>query len=151
MKSIEIKNPAIDHNKVAEELQNIMAQIPDIGDLATSGPPELHGRIITEHSAEDMIRPLISYFPQTILKETQFTSPTPVIGPLMLYFRRAWNWMSTKWYVLPVLVQQSKINADLLMFLIKSVQNQEKQAEKIAALEARITQLETRLARIQEK
>jgi hypothetical protein len=45
------------------------------------------------------------------LREPAFTSGAPVIGPLIVRARRAWNWMSTKWYVRPVLDQQSQFNA----------------------------------------
>ncbi len=145
MESIEIKNPAIDQEKVAAQLQNIMAQIPDVGDLRTSGPPSLHVQTAVNMPDTELIRPLINYIPKTILKETKFTSPTPIIGPLMVKLRYAWNWMSTKWYILPVLMQQSNINSDLLMFLVTSAQIQERQAARITELEKRLAQLETQL------
>ena|SRR5579884_2590734 len=37
-------------------------------------------------------------------------SHTPVFGPAISRFRRAWNWMSTKWYVLPILQEQNGLN-----------------------------------------
>lgn len=145
MESIEIKNPAIDQEKVAAQLQNIMAQIPDVGDLRTSGPPSLHVQTAVNMPDTELIRPLINYIPKTILKETKFTSPTPIIGPLMVKLRYAWNWMSAKWYILPVLMQQSNINADFIMFLVTSAQIQERQAARITELEKRLAQLETQL------
>ena len=150
MESIEIKNPAIDQEKVATQLQEIMAQIPDVGDLNTSGPPQLHTKTAVNNSATELILPLMNYIPKTILKETRFTSPTPVIGPLMVKLRYAWNWMSTKWYVLPVLMQQSNINADFIMFLVTCAQIQERQATRITELERRLAQLENQLQQDQE-
>ena len=150
MESIKIKNTAIDQQHIAEQLQKIMAQIPDSGDLAQSGPVQLHTQATVETSATDMIRPLIDYIPKSILRETKFTSPTPIIGPLMVKMRYAWNWMSTKWYVLPILMQQSTINSDFIMFLVNSAQIQEKQEMRIAELEARIAQLENQLQQIQK-
>ena len=60
----------------------------------------------------------------------------------MIKIRQTWHWMSTKWYMIPILMQQSDINSELIVFLIKSAQVQEKQAATIAELEERITQLE---------
>lgn len=44
------------------------------------------------------------------LVEPQFTSSLPTIGPVLVRVRRAWNWMSTKWYVRPIVEQQNAFN-----------------------------------------
>ena len=44
------------------------------------------------------------------VQERPFTSDTPLIGKLIVWFREAWNSMSTKWYIRPLLSQQNKFN-----------------------------------------
>lgn len=42
--------------------------------------------------------------------ERPFASNAPLVGPLIVRFREAWNSMSTKWYVRPMLAQQNAYN-----------------------------------------
>jgi len=44
------------------------------------------------------------------LREHAFHSAIPVVGPLIARFRAAWNSVSTKWYVRPLIQQQSEFN-----------------------------------------
>ena len=44
------------------------------------------------------------------VRETAFQSQAPVIAKLIVAVRNLWNWMSTKWYVLPMLQQQNSFN-----------------------------------------
>lgn len=44
------------------------------------------------------------------VRERPFTSATPVIGPLLVWLRTAWNNVSTKWYVRGVIEQQNAFN-----------------------------------------
>lgn len=43
--------------------------------------------------------------------EQPLTSQTPVIGPLLAWFRNTWNSIATTWYVRPLLQQQNDYNA----------------------------------------
>ena len=43
--------------------------------------------------------------------EQPLTSQTPVIGPLLAWFRNTWNNIATTWYVRPLLQQQNDYNA----------------------------------------
>jgi len=43
--------------------------------------------------------------------EQPFVSHAPLFGRLLVFIRTAWNWMSTKWYVLPLVHQQNNFNA----------------------------------------
>jgi septal ring factor EnvC (AmiA/AmiB activator) len=47
---------------------------------------------------------------QTI-REQPFRSDKPIIGRFIAWFRAAWNSVSTRWYVLPLLQQQNEFNA----------------------------------------
>jgi len=44
------------------------------------------------------------------LPEHVFSSPVPLFGPLIARFRDLWNSIATKWYVSPLILQQSEFN-----------------------------------------
>lgn len=48
------------------------------------------------------------------LREQPFHSNVPVLGGLIAGFRRLWNNISTRWYVLPLVQQQNEFNEDLV-------------------------------------
>lgn len=58
--------------------------------------------------------PLAELRRQAHLREFEFTSNVPLIGGLIAWFRNAWNSMSTKWYVRPLMAQQTAINLALV-------------------------------------
>jgi hypothetical protein len=47
------------------------------------------------------------------LRTQPFTSDAPVFGRVIVWIRTAWNWMSTKWYVLTLVQQQNTFNASV--------------------------------------
>ena len=51
------------------------------------------------------------------LQEYRFRSQVPLIGSLIAQFRELWNGVSTKWYVRPLIEQQSEINQHLVAAL----------------------------------
>lgn len=53
---------------------------------------------------------LPSLIDQATLQEQPFHSGVPLLGPLIAATRTLWNNVSTKWYVRPLLQQQSEIN-----------------------------------------
>ena len=48
------------------------------------------------------------------LQEQPFYSDKPVIGRLLVWFRTLWNNVATRWYVIPLIQQQTNINHRLL-------------------------------------
>lgn len=44
------------------------------------------------------------------LQERPFTSSVPVLGPLIVWFRSAWNSVAAKWLIRPIIHQQSEFN-----------------------------------------
>ena len=48
------------------------------------------------------------------LREQPFHSAVPVFGGLIAGFRRLWNNISTRWYVLPLVQQQREFNEVLV-------------------------------------
>ena len=45
------------------------------------------------------------------VEPSEFKSGVPFAGPVVVRFRRAWNWMATKWYVLPIVQRQNRFNS----------------------------------------
>jgi len=96
-------------------------------------------------------------------QERPFTSSTPVLGPVIIWVRRAWNSMSTRWYVLPILEQQVRFNSTLVQAVneISSLlERQGREAEEwniaadrasaamatdLSSLRHRLNQMESRL------
>jgi O-antigen chain-terminating methyltransferase len=46
-----------------------------------------------------------------MIREQPFVSHVPILGRLIVLVRNLWNWMSTKWYVRPLVQQQVGFNA----------------------------------------
>lgn len=44
------------------------------------------------------------------LQEQPFTSSVPLLGPLIAWFRSAWNSVAAKWVIRPVIQQQNEFN-----------------------------------------
>ena len=51
------------------------------------------------------------------IKPQPFRSHTPIVGPLIVLFRRLWNNVSTRWYVDPILQQQVEFNGSVMRAL----------------------------------
>src|SRR5713226_3524037 len=65
------------------------------------------------------------------VREPPFRSSAWLIGPAIVRFRQVWNWMSTEWYVRPLVEQQNAFNAEVV--------------EALRQIEERFTQLEGRI------
>ncbi|MBI1296817.1 hypothetical protein GC175_17830 [bacterium] len=63
-----------------------------------------------------------------------FRSSTPLIGPVIAWFRTAWNSVSTRWYLEPLLQQQSEHN----YFVVRELQIL---SQNVQALQMQIHQI----------
>lgn len=79
-----------------------------------------------------------------VLQEPTFRSRLPLIGPFIAWFRAAWNSVSTKWYVRPLIAQQNEFNA-LVAGQIGSI------AEQLHSQEIRLGEIERRLGEIERR
>jgi hypothetical protein len=73
-----------------------------------------------KHIAEPlspMDRLLANLEARRTIHEQPFHSSVPIVGPIVAWFRTMWNNISTRWYVLPLLQQQSEFNALLITYL----------------------------------
>lgn len=71
-----------------------------------------------------------------------FTSSVPVVGPVIVWFRRLWNNVATRWYLAPIIRQQNQFNAEL----IHALRQQRKRYDAaLSAIEERLVELDQRL------
>jgi hypothetical protein len=57
------------------------------------------------------------------LQEQPFTSTVPLFGPLIVWFRSAWNSVAAKWVIRPIIQQQNEFNM-LVVQQISSFEDQ---------------------------
>lgn len=81
-----------------------------------------------------------------LLREHPFESRAPIIGPLIVKLRYLWNWMSTKWYILPILKQQNDFNTATTKTLRETLTTVESLAQSLQHLQAQMAELETKFA-----
>ncbi len=67
---------------------------------------------------------------EVTVEERPFTSQTPVIGPLIVWFRSAWNSVATKWYMRPLIQQQNRAN----LRLVDEIGQQNARVDRLAGL-----------------
>jgi hypothetical protein len=72
------------------------------------------------------------------LREHRFTSRVPLIGGLIAAFRTAWNNISARWYVAPVLRQQSEFNRVTVEQLMAVIAELDRQTESLTALHGQL-------------
>lgn len=106
------------------------------------------------------------------VQEKGFESPTPYIGPLLVWLRTAWNNIATKWYVRPIVQQQNEFNRRVIAYLrvqdgliddsnARLIEQDREQTElvrqmalltaEMATLSRQIIALEARLARLESE
>jgi hypothetical protein len=147
---IEINDPGLDKEFIYQQINTRLSQRSQLIDLEKVGPESLYPR---EDEADD---PLSASFPslhESIvdlmmthrLEEAKFQSDAPLVGPLIVAFRRVWNWMSTKWYVIPLIQQQSRLNSKMVVLMMQMIEWQAQKDQQIVALKDRISLLESQV------
>lgn len=146
MDVIEIRDPNLNKKEISAL---IAEQIKDktVPDFSAIGPESLrntqadipHESVAKSDSHEAFIDLMLTHQ----LQEPEFSSNAPLIGSWIVRLRQFWNWMSTKWYVRPIIKQQSIVNGQMALLLIQMETAVEENRQIIADLEARVTQLES--------
>ena len=77
------------------------------------------------------------------LREPDFRSSVPLVGPLIVAVRRFWNWMSTKWYVRGWMTQQAAFNERAVDAVEELLRIQESSEQRIHELEVQVDRLRT--------
>ena len=152
---IEIRDPELDAEALARRLSEGASARRAAGayepDVALAGPESLRpgwdrpGKEPPQPEFPGLHESLAELIARGHLHEPDFVSEAPVVGWLIVALRRAWNWMSTKWYLRPILGQQSDVNARTARLLNDLAQWQQMQARRVLELEARVAELEARL------
>jgi hypothetical protein len=161
---IEIRDPELDGDVLAREIVQAVAQRRVEGaydlELASRGPEALRpgkGREPAEAGGltdypgfpglQEAVAELVA---RGELHEPDFTSDTPVIGPAIVAIRRLWNWMSTKWYVRPILREQSQANVRAAWVISDLMMWHELDVDRIRQLELQVCRLRARLAELEK-
>lgn len=90
-----------------------------------------------------------------VLEERPFTSEAPLLGPIIAWFRTAWNNVASRWYVGHYVAQQNEFNrlaveqiaryeaelAEMLALLEEQVVITAELQQRVQALQARISEL----------
>lgn len=144
-KFIQIEDTAVNQTAIRQRVAQALASRKPGQDVAQIGPESLRpgNTAVPLASSETLNRLMIGLMGQEPLHEKPFTSNLPVFGPLIVAMRRAWNWMSTRWYVLPIIQQQNETNRKLLLVINELTQWQELDARRISQLEARLNQMKS--------
>jgi len=138
--TIHIPDPALDEAAIQARIADALATRSYPPDVAHIGPKKLRPEhtAVAQASTETLNRLMIDLMAQEPLHEKPFTSNVPIFGPLIVAFRTAWNSLSTRWYVLPMMQQQARLNQQMLLVLNELAQRHELDTQRIAELEARL-------------
>lgn len=96
---------------------------------ATSGPTTSPASVATLPALRDLSG-------QWMIREQPFVSHAPLIGPLIVRIRDAWNWMATKWYVRPLIQQITTFHLSVVRAFRDVEAQQQRVADQVSALEA---------------
>lgn len=126
-----------------EQMQRIREAV-----LSTDSQSPFQARLMLmrQFNSLDVLRKRLAVLEgQMTIQVHPFTSHAPLIGRLIVRFRRLWNWMSTKWYVLPMLQQQNRYNASVTHALRELTADIEVLTLSAQEMQARLDTLEHRL------
>ena len=99
-------------------LQNGDAPTPQTGEVAPPDAAQAEPGTPEAVSASEPVQAILQQMAADgRLREYEFVSHAPLIGPLIARFRRMWLSVAARWYVLPVLRQQSRFNAQVVDIL----------------------------------
>jgi len=112
--------------------------------VEAESPDDAYALLSTYYASrlDDLHKGLANLEARMIVREQPFTSQVPVFGPLIVWARTWWNWMSTKWYVLPLVQQQNEFNR-------ATVQNLREILGTVESLSRSVRQSQLRLARLE--
>lgn len=149
MDSIEIRDPNLNKKEFLELIAE-KVKGKTVPDFSTIGPESLrftyadapHESATKSGNHETFIDLMLMHQ----LEEPEFTSEAPLIGSWIIRLRQLWNWMSTKWYVRPILRQQSTINGQIAHLLMEMETTVNENQHTIADLAAKVNHLESIIA-----
>jgi hypothetical protein len=147
IRDAELDRPAI-VNRVRQAIQRRQAAGGYGPDVTRLGPEALHPTPF-EGDAKDQALDSLLRLQSTLddlaakshLREPDFHSSVPLVGPLIVAVRRFWNWMSAKWYVRGWMIQQAAFNAQTVDAMEELLRIQESNEQRIHELELQVQRL----------
>jgi hypothetical protein len=118
-----------------EALLQVSQSVPEPSPIFEA-PHTMNDGSINLPSALDQLRA------KRLLQEQPFVSRVPIFGPLIARLRAAWNSISTKWYVRPLLQQQNEFNELAAAVLAAQDATLRSQATRLDKEAARLGDLE---------
>ena len=108
--------------------------------------------LAASHSRQDLLRERVADLEsKMLLRERPFASRVVLIGPVIAWVRSLWNWMSTKWYVLPLIRQQNEFNMAVAQTLREIVASLESLTNLTRDVQMRVADLEASMSsRVEE-
>lgn len=107
-----------------------------------SGVRQREAQIATLRGDRDAIRSqLLELKAAELLQEAIPVSPRPVIGPLLVFLRRAVYHLFFKWQLRPLMQQQNRFNQAVARLLEDCVEGERRLADAIERLHARLDEL----------
>lgn len=146
---IEIRDPEIDVERVMDRIRENVARRraegayqEDLDAIASGVFAEVVPETVDDDRAGGVLALTLSELESHwMIREQPFASGVPVLGHVIVAIRNLWNWMSTKWYVQPLLQQQVGFNAlAVRAFRELSVDNQ-LLSERVQRLEEQVQEL----------
>lgn len=131
----------------AEQMLAIRAAVLGDGNAPGAGIAKLTAYLQGADRIEERLRDLEG---RAWVRETAFHSQAPVIAKLIVTVRNLWNWMSTKWYVLPMLQQQNSFNVAAAQMIRELWMLNRSLLATLSLLQQRIDALEARAAQPQD-
>ena len=111
-----------------------------------ASPQEARMMLTRQFNSLDALRKRLADLEgQMTVKAYPFVSHAPIVGGLIVRWRTLWNWMSTKWYLLPILQQQNRFNASAAHALRELVAEVEILSLSTRELQARLEILESKI------
>ncbi|MEK7215084.1 MAG: hypothetical protein AAB289_05780, partial [Chloroflexota bacterium] len=130
--------------------------------LQEASPPSLAGTFVELQATDALGTSVQDLDRRSVLRPLPFGSNLPLVGPAVAKFRTLWNEVATRWYLQPLLQQQTEFNASVVRFghlvsqmlrLLQPDEDQEASARRDrqeVSLARSLAQLELLLGRFQE-
>lgn len=117
-------SPEKDRRRVEEALRRVESAVR-----------QRHAQLATRSVEREAVQARLFDLRETeLLREATTSSPRPLIGPLLVWLRKAVYHLFLKWQLRPLLQQQSRFNQAAADLLEQSLEAQERLAEEVERL-----------------
>ncbi len=86
----------------------------------------------------------------SVVVERPFVSDVPILGPLIVFVRRAWNNVAARWFVLPLVQQQNRFNQMVVDAVRESLRSWARLDKRIDTLDARLDEMLAKIDRVDQ-